>query len=156
MYSTTAAPISENSVDAGLLVTSLATGLAESGDLESLLARFLVPIVALAGAQAGAVRVLTDDGRSMRLVAQQGLPAAVLAAEQWVDSDCGMCGMASSKDVLGWVDDMAICTAHHTQVYFGEQCQSVLAISLPYGQQVLGIYNLFFDSQAQINASTET
>lgn len=156
MFSTTAAPISENPVDAGLLVTSLATGLAESGDLESLLARFLVPIVALAGAQAGAVRVLTDDGRSMRLVTQQGLPAAVLAAEQWVDSDCGMCGMAASKDVLGWVDDMAFCAAHHTQVYFGEQCQSVLAISLPYGQQVLGIYNLFFDSQAQINASTET
>ena len=142
-------------VDADLLVSSLATGLAEPGDLEPLLARFLVPIVALAGAQAGAVRVLTDDAHSMRLVAQQGLPASVLAAEQLVDSNCGMCGMAASEDGIGWVDDMASCAAHHKQVYFGEQCQGVLAISLPYGHQVLGIYNLFFDTHAHIDASTQ-
>lgn len=142
--------------NANLLVASLATGLAEPGDLELLLARFLVPIVALAGAQAGAVRVLTDDGNSMRLVAQQGLPAHVVAAEQLVDSNCGMCGLAVSKDVFGWVDDVASCAAHHTQVYFGEQCQGVLAISLPYGHQVLGIYNLFFDTHAPVNATMET
>jgi len=142
-------------VDADLLVSSLATGLAEPGDLEPLLARFLVPIVALAGAQAGAVRVLTDDAHSMRLVAQQGLPASVLAAEQLVDSNCGMCGMAASENGIGWVDDMASCAAHHKQVYFGEQCQGVLAISLPYGHQVLGIYNLFFDTHAHIDASTQ-
>src|SRR5665647_1427533 len=142
-------------LDADLLVASLTTGLAEPGDLEPLLARFLVPIVALAGAQAGAVRVLTDDAHSMRLVAQQGLPASVLAAEQLVDSNCGMCGMAASEDGVGWVDDMASCAAHHKQVYFGEQCQGVLAISLPYGHQVLGIYNLFFDTHAHIDASTQ-
>ncbi|PKO61982.1 MAG: histidine kinase [Betaproteobacteria bacterium HGW-Betaproteobacteria-18] len=142
--------------DANLLVASLATGLAEPGDLESLLARFLVPIVAMAGAQAGAVRVLTDDGHSMRLVAQQGLPAQVLAAEQLVDSNCGMCGVAASLDGIGWVDDVASCAARHKQVYFGQQCQGVLAISLPFGQQVLGIYNLFFATPTQINASTQT
>jgi len=156
MSPSSAALDASNPLDADLLVASLTTGLAEPGDLELLLARFLVPIVALAGAQAGAVRVLTDDAHSMRLVAQQGLPAQVLAAEQLVDSSCGMCGVAASKDGIGWVDDMAFCAAHHTQVYFGEQCQSVLAISLPYGQQMLGIYNLFFDSQAQISAPTQT
>ncbi len=155
MSSTSNRLISANPVDAGLLVASLATGLTDSGDLEALLARFLVPIVALAGAQAGAVRVLTDDGHSMRLVAQQGLPAKVLETEQFVDSDCGICGLAASKDVIGWVGDMASCAAHHQHVYFGQQCQGVLAISLPYGQQVLGIYNLFFDSPTPIQAPME-
>lgn len=138
------------------MLATLANGVTESADLDGLLARFLVPIVALAGAKAGAVRVLTDDGHSMRLVAQQGLPAHVLAAEQLVDSNCGMCGVAASSDGIGWVDDMAFCAAHHKQDYFGQSCRGVLAISLPYGQQVLGIYNLFFASETQIQASTQT
>jgi len=156
MSSTSATLTSATSVDADLLAAALTTDLANPGDLESLLARFLIPIVALAGAQAGAVRVLTDDGHSMRLVAQQGLPADVLASEQLVDSNCGMCGLAVSKDVIGWVDDVASCAARHTQVYFGAQCRGVLAISLPYGHQVLGIYNLFFDAQAHVDATMET
>lgn len=156
MFSDFRAPNATFAVDADSLVASLATGLTEPGDLEPLLARFLVPIVALAGAQAGAVRVLTDDARSMRLVAQQGLPAHVLEAEQLVDSNCGMCGTAASRDVIGWVDDMAFCAQHHKHVYFGQQCQGVLAISLPYGNKVLGIYNLFFDNPAPINAPIQT
>ncbi len=141
---------------AGLIVSELATELAAGGDLTSLLERFLVSIVALAGAQAGAVRVLTDDGQSMRLVAQQGLPAHVLSAEQLVERDCGMCGKAAGKDVLGWVADVRSCARHGAQPYFGVQCKSVLAISLPHGNQVLGIYNLFFETEAKIDPQTET
>jgi two-component system nitrate/nitrite sensor histidine kinase NarX len=51
---------------------------------------------------------------------------------------------------------MASCAAHHKNIYFGQQCQGVLAISLPYGHQVLGIYNLFFEAPAHISASMET
>lgn len=144
------------SVDAGAIVSGLATELAAVGDLESLLERFLVSIVALAGAQAGAVRVLTDDGQSMRLVAQQGLPPQVLAAELLVERDCGMCGIAASADVLGWVDDVRSCARHDTEPYFGMQCKSVLAISLSHGHQVLGIYNLFFKTDALIDPQTQT
>ena len=156
MSLTSAAQTSVAPPDAGLLVAGLLTEVVNPGDLEPLLARFLVPIIALAGAQAGAVRVLTADGHSMRLVAQQGLPVPVLAAEQLVDCNCGMCGIAASNDVLGWVDDVRSCAAKHTSLYFGRQCKSVLAISLPYNHQVLGIYNLFFDTHASINASMET
>jgi two-component system nitrate/nitrite sensor histidine kinase NarX len=67
-----------------------------------------------------------------------------------------MCGVAASKDGIGWVDDMAFCAANHKQDYFGQKCQGVLAISLPYGHQVLGIYNLFFDAAAHLDASTQT
>lgn len=143
-------------MDMGSTVTGLTSELALDSDLASLLERFLIAILALAGAQAGAVRVLTEDGKSMRLVAQQGLPANVQAAEQLVARDCGMCGLAAGKDMLGWVDDVTTCGRHTQTTYFGQQCRRVLAISLPHGGQVLGIYNLFFESSASINPQIET
>lgn len=138
------------------MVSRLTMELAAGHDLEPLLERFLVSIVALAGAQAGAVRVLTDDGQYMRLVAQQGLPPPVQTAERLVERDCGMCGIAAGTDVLGWVDDVRSCARHSVQAYFGQQCKSVLAISLSHGNQVLGIYNLFFEAKAHINPQTQT
>lgn len=125
-------------------------------DLELLLQRFLVSIAALAGAQAGAVRVLTDDGQHMRLVAQQGLPPHVQEAERLVDRGCGMCGIAVGGDVLGWVDDLRSCDRQGGGHYFGGQCQGVLAISLSHTGEVLGIYNLFFASRVEIAAATQT
>ena len=143
-------------MDLGAAVAGLTAELAVDSDLAPLLERFLIAILALAGAQAGAVRVLTDDGKSMRLVAQQGLPVDVQSAERLVARDCGMCGAASASDVLGWVDDVKTCARHTAHDYFGIECQRVLAISLPHGGQVLGIYNLFFDSDARINSQMET
>lgn len=137
-------------------LTALPTELVADSDLEPLLERFLPSILALAGAQAGAVRVLTDDGKFMRLVAQQGLPDQVLREERVVPRDCGMCGMAADADVLGWVDDVKVCAKHSDDSYFGLQCQRILAISLPHGSEVLGIYNLFFDLDASIDPATET
>lgn len=144
--------------DAGAVVSGLATELAATGagDLEHLLERFLVSIIALAGAQAGAVRVLTDDGQSMRLVGQLGLPQHVLATERLVERGCGMCGVAANTDVLVWVDDVRSCARHGTDSYFGLQCRRVLAISLPHGNEVLGVYNLFFDTDAPLAPQTET
>lgn len=144
------------SAEADLTVSGLTDALAAGIDLESLLERFLVPIVALAGAQAGAVRVLTDDGQFMRLVAQTGLPSYVLSAERLVKRDCGMCGIAAGADVLGWVADVQTCARHSTDAYFGQKCKSVLAISLPHGKHILGLYNLFFEANAHINPQTET
>ena len=142
--------------DSVSLLNVLNTDPGKPEDLEALLARFLTSIIALAGAQAGAVRVLTDDGRSMRLVAQQGLPDNVVETERLVDRQCGMCGTAASTDVLVWVDDLATCAKHGSAVYFGSQCKSMLAISLLHNQQILGIYNLFFDNTSRIAPSVQT
>lgn len=125
-------------------------------DLEPLLEQFLTSVLALAGAQAGAVRVLTDDGQHMRLLAQQGLPPQVLTSERLVPRDCGMCGVAAGQDVLAWVDDVRSCERHNNaQGYFGLQCQRVLAISLRHGTEVLGIYTLFFERATQLTPETE-
>jgi two-component system, NarL family, nitrate/nitrite sensor histidine kinase NarX len=132
------------------------SGTSGDDDLELLLQRFLVSIAALAGAQAGAVRVLTDDGHHMRLVAQLGLPPHVQEAERLVDRGCGMCGTAVDGDVLGWVDDLRSCNRKGGGRYFGGQCQGVLAISLTHAGQVLGIYNLFYASRLEIPPATQT
>jgi two-component system nitrate/nitrite sensor histidine kinase NarX len=151
MPTLSASPAQASADIPGVMVPGVA-----SGDLELLLQRFLGPILDLAGAQAGAVRVVTDDGLHMRLVAQQGLPLHVQEAEQLVDRGCGMCGTAVGADVLGWVDDLRSCDRQGGGHYFGGQCKGVLAISLSHADQVLGIYNLFFESRAQIPPTTQT
>ena len=124
-------------------------------DLDPLLDRFLVDIISMAQAQAGAVRVLTEDGQSMRLVAQRGLPPQVVTAERLVSRKCGVCGSASHANILGWVDDVNSCAMHSPTSYFGEKCKRVLAISLVHGKQVLGIYNLFFETDTQLSPQME-
>ncbi len=142
--------------DPAQLLTALSTDMGKPEDLEALLSRFLTAIIALAGAQAGAVRTTTDDGKSMRLVAQLGLPDNVVEMERLVDRHCGMCGTAASTDVLVWVDDLSSCAKHGSNLYFGSQCKSMLAISLPHNQQILGVYNLFFDNRSRIDPSVQT
>ncbi len=127
----------------------------ESADeLEQLLERFLVSVIALAGARAGSVRVLSDDGAHLRLVAQVGLPDAVQASERLVERHCGVCGMAVDSPDLHWVDDLGPCLRCHQGQPFGPDCRRVLAMSLRHGDQVLGVYNLFFDTHAAISPET--
>ncbi|WP_296493940.1 ATP-binding protein [Rhodoferax sp.] len=156
MSSSTSTLVHPAFADPASLLNALATGSDKAEDLEALLSRFLSAIIALAGAQAGAVRVVTDDGTSMRLVAQQGLPDAVVETERLVDRQCGMCGTAASNDVLVWFDDLSSCAKHGSSLYFGSQCKSMLAISLPHDQQILGVYNLFFDSNSKVAPSIQT
>jgi two-component system nitrate/nitrite sensor histidine kinase NarX len=139
----------------GTAVADLSPDHAGDDALETLLEQFLISITGLAGAQAGAVRVLTDDGQSMRLVGQVGLPPPVVVMERLVDRDCGMCGVAVSNDVLGWVDDVRSCARNSSDAYFGLQCRRVLAISLPYGRDVLGVYTLFFEEDPLLSPATE-
>ena len=139
----------------GTAVADLSPDHAGDDALETLLEQFLISITGLAGAQAGAVRVLTDDGQSMRLVGQVGLPPPVVVMERLVDRHCGMCGVAVSNDVLGWVDDVRSCARNSSDAYFGLQCRRVLAISLPYGRDVLGVYTLFFEEDPLLSPATE-
>ncbi|HEX7373405.1 MAG TPA: hypothetical protein VF277_00395, partial [Steroidobacteraceae bacterium] len=79
--------------DAGLLA-EIAAGLSTDSDMGALLQRFLEPIVRLAGANAGAVRVLSEAGDQLVMVSSVGLPGAASGAEHAVDRHCGYCGAA--------------------------------------------------------------
>lgn len=131
----------------GELFAELTAGLSGGDDLESLLQRFLVPVLRLSGAQAGAVRALTDDGLRMRLVGSVGLPPALLLAEQEVDRHCGACGRALDEGRLTWTDDLRPCRQHAAGESLGQGFGQLMAVPLRHREQVLGIYNLFFERQ---------
>ena len=127
----------------------ITAGLADGGDLEALLARFLAPVVRLAGAQAGAVRALSEDGEQMRLVGSIGLPPGVMLAERSVGRQCGVCGQAVAHGAPVWAGDITPCVRRSHGEFFGHQCKRVLAVPLRHREQVLGVYNLFFDDETQ-------
>ena len=126
------------------LLAEITAGLASGNDLHELLARFLQPLLNLAGAVAGAVRVLDDAGQRMHLVASQGLPAPVLEAERAVDGDCGACGAALQARQPAWGHDLSACARRSEGAYFGSGCRRILAVPLAHRGRLLGIYNLFY------------
>lgn len=142
---------------AGVAASGLAQPASDAVEgLDALMGRFLVSILALARAPAGAVRVLSDDGAQMRLVAHIGLPDEALAAETLVDRHCGVCGVAVGSQSLQWVDALRACSLRRHGQPLEPAFRRVLAMSLQHGGQVLGIYNLFFDTDAEISAETSS
>lgn len=135
------------------LFAEITASLTDGEQLETLLGQFLAPIVHLAGAQAGLVRILCDDGEHMQLVGDMGLPAEVRLSELSVDRHCGSCGIAADGDQLVMTRDLHGCASHSPgNHYFGEHCKRMLAVPLRHRGKVLGLYNLFFDTEAELGA----
>lgn len=135
------------------LFAEITAGLAKGSELEDLLGQFLGPIVHLAGAQAGLVRVLSDDGQQMRLVGDMGLPPEVRLAEMLVDRNCGTCGLAAERDALTWAPDLKPCARHTPDgSYFSQHCKRMLAVPLRHRERVMGVYNLFFETEGELGA----
>jgi two-component system nitrate/nitrite sensor histidine kinase NarX len=132
------------------IFAGITAGLTHGKQLETLLKQFLTPIVQLACAQAGLVRMLSDDGVHMRLVGEVGLPEDVRLAEQSVDRHCGTCGAAADSDSLTWAIDLQPCARHNQgNVYFERQCKRMLAVPLRHREHLLGLYNLYFETDAE-------
>lgn len=125
------------------ILSEITTSLANESDLESLLERFLSTMIRLAGASAGAVRVLTADGAHLRLVGAIGLPPDVLEQERFVDLQCGICGEAARGQGAIFAQDVQMCAGRTSQDFFGKGCKQVVAVPLHYKGKVLGVYNLF-------------
>jgi two-component system nitrate/nitrite sensor histidine kinase NarX len=143
------APAAAELPPVGGLFVELSAGLAAGDDIESLLERFLLPVLRVAGATGGAVRALSEDGTHMRLVASAGLSPEVLAAERLVDRPCGVCGQAARQDTLVWAGDLQPCAQRNPGGPLAHPCKRVLAVPLRHRDQVLGVYTLFFDDAAQ-------
>ncbi|MEO8081538.1 MAG: GAF domain-containing protein [Caldimonas sp.] len=131
------------------LLAQITAGLSEGKDLRALLDRFLEPIVALAGAKAGAVRLLSDSGERLQLVSDVGLPSAVHPIEDSVDRHCGVCGMAADQRRFVWATDLSVCAERSTGEFFGRECQRMLAVPLQHKGRLLGVYNLFFGDHGE-------
>lgn len=109
-----------------------------------LLDRLLDPIVTLSGAEAGAVRLLSDSGERLQLASAIGLPLVVQQAEALVDRHCGLCGRTLDEQHAVMTSDLRDCTARHGPGFFGASCRRVLSVPLRHRTRVLGLYNLYF------------
>jgi two-component system nitrate/nitrite sensor histidine kinase NarX len=136
------------------ILSEIASSLSGEHDLEALLQRFLGTIVELAGASAGAARVLTDDGTRLRLVGAVGLPEDVLEHEASVEGDCGICGDAARDNRIEETTDLRACATRTSCDYFGGQCTRALAVPLRHRGRMLGVYNLFLGAEQRVSSET--
>jgi len=125
------------------IISEVSASLADEDDVEELLGRFLGTMLKLAQAHAGAVRVLTSDGRHLRLVAARGLPPEVVERERLVAVDCGLCGSAMRDNRSRYEIDLHSCAVRTGQDYFDRDCQAMVVVPLQHGGHLMGAYNLF-------------
>ena len=110
--------------------------------VEAWLGRFLATMVRLAGAAAGAVRVVTGDGQHLKLVASVGLPPEAAAREKLMPVDCGACGIAVREAQVRQAPAGAACAGVTSVAWFGG-FPSMVVVPLVHQGRVLGAYNLF-------------
>ena len=127
------------------ILAEITAGLSAGRDLRELLQRFLEPVVRLAGAQGGAVRVLSSADEHLHLVNEVGLSPRMCREERAVDRHCGHCGAAADGLRAVWAADLSTCNAHVGAVLqAGAQARRMLAVPLQHRGRLLGVYNLFF------------
>jgi two-component system, NarL family, nitrate/nitrite sensor histidine kinase NarX len=135
------------------LLAEITADLAAGEDLRALLDRFLGPLVQLARARAGSVRMLSADCTRFELVSTLGLPTPLDQAEQHADRHCGFCGRSADQGQAVWTRELHGCAARTGDNFFGGTCQGALAVPLRHGPRVLGVYNLFFEGDAEPDAA---
>jgi two-component system nitrate/nitrite sensor histidine kinase NarX len=132
------------------IISEVSASLADEDDVEELLGRFLGTMIRLATASAGAVRVLTSDGRHLRLVAARGLPADVVEKERLVPIDCGHCGSAVLDNRSRYEIDLDYCARRTNSKYFGSECVAMVVVPLQYQGHLLGTYSLFLPERFEL------
>jgi two-component system nitrate/nitrite sensor histidine kinase NarX len=127
------------------LLAEVAAGVSTGSDVEALLRQLLDPLVRLAGAHAGTVRVLGEDDQlhlvssvDLRAPASPGAGGGTCTTAA-VARQCGHCGQALADARVVWAHDGSAC--RHRDERAGAP---MLSVPLPHREQVLGVYNLYF------------
>jgi two-component system nitrate/nitrite sensor histidine kinase NarX len=132
------------------IFSAVSASLADEDDVEELLGRFLGTMLKLAKANAGAVRVVTTDGKHLRLVAARGLPPDLVEKERLVPVDCGQCGNAIADNCSRYEIDLHECAQRTRHPYFQHECQAMVVVPLQHGGQLQGTYNLFLPERFEL------
>ncbi len=132
------------------IFSAVSASLADEDDVEELLGRFLGTMLKLTKANAGAVRVVTSDGKHLRLVAARGLPPEVVERERLVPIDCGQCGNAIADNHSRYEIDLHACAVRTQHPYFDRDCQAMVVVPLQHGGQLQGTYNLFLPERFEL------
>ena len=129
-------------VPALLVLSEIASSLSTDATLDELVSRYLSTMVRVAGALAGTVRLLTPDGRQLRLVSSIGLPPEMVERERLVARDCGVCGESIDAARATWSGEPRVCRGMNPGA-FVPGCGEVVAVPLQHRGEMHGVYNLF-------------
>ena len=130
------------------VLTDIAESLSMNVDVEHLLDSFLGTMVRLTNAQAGIVRVLTPDGKSLRIVGSEGLPADAITQYNVMPLETAMCGLPLGASIKN-LPYLFECKGNTAQA-FGMEGGWVVALPLKYKNTLLGAYNLFLKKDQAI------
>jgi two-component system nitrate/nitrite sensor histidine kinase NarX len=130
------------------ILAEITAGLSAGRDLPQLLGRLLEPVVRLAHAQGGAVRLLDETDNQFHLVSQIDPPPHLCRGELQADRHCGFCGVAASEPRVVWAQDLSPCLADAAPT----SAHHMLAVPLQHRSQVLGVYNLFYSQACEPGA----
>jgi two-component system, NarL family, nitrate/nitrite sensor histidine kinase NarX len=131
-------------------LSEITTSLASEGDLEDLLERFLGTMIRLSGAIAGAVRVLSSDGKHLRLVGVRGFPPDILRPQCRVDVECGVCSDAIRRHSVSCSSNMARCLEPVGVNFISDRSHKIVPVPLRFQGKVLGVYNLYLPADRHI------
>jgi len=115
----------------------------DAGETGSMLVDFLDLVVRLSGARAGAIRVPTADGASLRLLAAIGLSVEVCARDAVMPASCGMCGAALQSALTRQATAAIGCTMREGAADPAFSGRAV-AVPLDHRERPIGVLNLFF------------
>lgn len=130
------------------VLTDIAASLSMDVDVEHLLDSFLGTMVRLSNAHAGIVRVLTPDGKGLRVVGAEGLPQEALATNSIMPLETALCGQPVGASIKN-LPYLFECKGNTAQA-FGMEGGWVVALPLKYKNTLLGVYNLFLKKDQAI------
>ncbi len=130
------------------VLTDIAESLSMNVDIEHLLDSFLGTMIRLTNAQAGIVRVLTPDGKNLRIVGAEGLPQEALTQHGLMPLETALCGQPLGASIKN-LPYLFECKGNTAQA-FGMEGGWVVALPLKYKNTLLGVYNLFLKKDQAI------
>lgn len=130
------------------VLADISTSLSMDVDVEHLLDSFLGTMVRLSNAHAGIVRVLTADGKSLRIIGAEGLPQETVAAHSIMPLDTALCGQPVGGSIKN-LPYLFECKGNTAEA-FGLEDGWVVALPLRYKNTLLGVYNLFLKKDQAI------
>lgn len=130
------------------VLTDIAESLSMNVDVEHLLDSFLGTMVRLTNAHAGIVRVLTPDGKNLRIVGAEGLPQETLAQHAIMPLETALCGQPVGSSIKN-LPYLFECKGNTAEA-FGMEGGWVVALPLKYKNTLLGVYNLFLKKDQAI------
>ncbi len=130
------------------VLADISSSLSMDVDVEHLLDSFLGTMVRLSNAHAGIVRVLTSDGKGLRIIGAEGLPQEALAAHSIMPLETALCGQPIGSSIKN-LPYLFECKGNIAEA-FGIEDGWVVALPLRYKNTLLGVYNLFLKKNQAI------